>query len=123
MAFHLTRHLTRSDISLDRLADAESQLEAQQSKVSNLEKLKARLQGEVEDLMVEVERVVEVAAPLATSRQTVLNRQQVRALQLVVQRPLLLVLCLLTVRLLPPVQCPNRIRYCSGHWLRSESYP
>ena len=49
-------------MSLDRLADAESQLEAQQSKVSNLEKLKARLQGEVEDLMVEVERSQSIVA-------------------------------------------------------------
>ena len=45
-----------------RLADAESQLEGQQGKVSSLEKQKSRLQGELEDLMIEVERSQAVAA-------------------------------------------------------------
>ena len=39
-----------------RLAEAESQLEGQLSKVSSLEKQKARLNGELEDLTIEVER-------------------------------------------------------------------
>ena len=40
-----------------KLAEAESQLEAALSKVSQLEKVKHRLNGEMEDLMIEVERV------------------------------------------------------------------
>lgn len=40
-----------------KLADAESQLEAAQSKCSSLEKARTRLQGELEDVMIEVERV------------------------------------------------------------------
>lgn len=40
-----------------KLADAEAQLEAALAKVSSLEKVKHRLSGEMEDLMIEVERV------------------------------------------------------------------
>lgn len=40
-----------------KIQELESQLEAAQSKASSLEKVKTRLQGELEDLMVEVERV------------------------------------------------------------------
>lgn len=39
-----------------KLAEAEEQVEAALSKCNALEKAKARLQGEVEDLMVDVER-------------------------------------------------------------------
>ena len=39
-----------------RLQDAEEQTEAVNSKCSSLEKTKQRLQAEVEDLMVEIER-------------------------------------------------------------------
>ena len=39
-----------------KLAEAEEQVEAALSKCNALEKVKARLQGEVEDLMVDVER-------------------------------------------------------------------
>ena len=41
-----------------KIQELESQLEASQSKASSLEKVKVRLQGELEDLMVEVERVI-----------------------------------------------------------------
>ena len=44
-----------------KLADAESQLEAAQSKVSSLEKVKNRLTGELEDVMIEVERASAIA--------------------------------------------------------------
>lgn len=40
-----------------KIQELESQLEAAHSKASSLEKVKVRLQGELEDLMVEVERV------------------------------------------------------------------
>jgi len=40
-----------------KINELEAQLEAAQSKVSGLEKVKNRLQGELEDLTVEVERV------------------------------------------------------------------
>jgi peptidoglycan hydrolase CwlO-like protein len=40
-----------------KITELEAQLEAAQSKVSSLEKLKNRLQGELDDLTVEVERV------------------------------------------------------------------
>ena len=39
-----------------KLSEAEEQVEAALSKCNALEKVKARLQGEVEDLMVDVER-------------------------------------------------------------------
>ena len=39
-----------------KLAEAEEQVEAALNKCNSLEKVKARLQGEVEDLMVDVER-------------------------------------------------------------------
>ncbi len=39
-----------------KLTEAEEQVEAALSKCNALEKVKARLQGEVEDLMVDVER-------------------------------------------------------------------
>ena len=40
-----------------KLQDLEEQLEAAQSRASQLEKTKTRLQGELEDTMVEVDRV------------------------------------------------------------------
>ena len=40
-----------------KLLDLEEQLEAAQSRASQLEKTKTRLQGELEDTMVEVDRV------------------------------------------------------------------
>ena len=40
-----------------KVQEAEAQMEAAQSKCSTLEKAKHRLQGELEDVMVEVERV------------------------------------------------------------------
>ncbi len=40
-----------------KLAEAESALEAAQSKASSLDKAKHRLQGELEDVMIEMERV------------------------------------------------------------------
>lgn len=40
-----------------KIVELESQLEASQSKASSLEKVKSRLQGELDDLTVEVERV------------------------------------------------------------------
>lgn len=39
-----------------KLTEAEEQVEAALNKCNSLEKVKARLQGEVEDLMVDVER-------------------------------------------------------------------
>ena len=48
-----------------KLADAESQLEAAQSKCSSLEKAKNRLQGELEDVMIEMERVGNQGPPLS----------------------------------------------------------
>ncbi len=39
-----------------KLSEAEEQVEAALSKCNALEKVKSRLQGEVEDLMVDVER-------------------------------------------------------------------
>ena len=39
-----------------KLSEAEEQVEAALTKCNSLEKVKARLQGEVEDLMVDVER-------------------------------------------------------------------
>lgn len=41
---------------MQRLQDAEEAVEAVNSKCSSLEKTKQRLQGEVEDLMMDVER-------------------------------------------------------------------
>ena len=40
-----------------KIMELEAQLEAAQSKVSSMEKVKNRLQGELEDLTIEVERV------------------------------------------------------------------
>lgn len=47
-----------------RLQDAEEGVEAANSKCSSLEKTKHRLQGEIEDLMVDVERSNAAAAAL-----------------------------------------------------------
>lgn len=47
-----------------RLQDAEEAVEAVNSKCSSLEKTKQRLQGEVEDLMMDVERSNAAAAAL-----------------------------------------------------------
>ena len=40
-----------------KVHEAESQMESAQAKCTSLEKAKQRLQGELEDVMVEVERV------------------------------------------------------------------
>lgn len=47
-----------------RLQEAEEQIEAVNSKCASLEKTKQRLQGEVEDLMIDVERANALAANL-----------------------------------------------------------
>ena len=47
-----------------RLQDAEEAVEAVNAKCSSLEKTKHRLQGEIEDLMVDVERSNAAAAAL-----------------------------------------------------------
>ena len=47
-----------------RLQDAEESIEAVNSKCASLEKTKQRLQGEVEDLMIDVERANGLAANL-----------------------------------------------------------
>lgn len=47
-----------------RLQEAEETIEATNSKCASLEKTKQRLQGEVEDLMVDVERANGLAANL-----------------------------------------------------------
>ena len=47
-----------------RLQDAEETIEATNSKCASLEKTKQRLQGEVEDLMIDVERANAMAANL-----------------------------------------------------------
>lgn len=47
-----------------RLQDAEESVEAANAKCSSLEKTKHRLQGEIEDLMVDVERSNTTAAAL-----------------------------------------------------------
>lgn len=47
-----------------RLQDAEEAVEAVNSKCSSLEKTKQRLQGEVEDLMMDIERSNAAAAAL-----------------------------------------------------------
>ncbi len=47
-----------------RLQDAEESIEAVNSKCASLEKTKQRLQGEVEDLMIDVERANALAANL-----------------------------------------------------------
>lgn len=46
------------------MQDAEEQVEAVNSKCASLEKTKQRLQSEVEDLMVDVERANSAAASL-----------------------------------------------------------
>ena len=43
-----------------RLQEAEQQLEAAHTKINSLEKVKGRLNGEIEDLMIEVERFVKL---------------------------------------------------------------
>ena len=40
-----------------KVQEAESQMESAQAKCASLEKAKHRLQGELEDVMIEVERV------------------------------------------------------------------
>lgn len=47
-----------------RLQDAEESIEAVNAKCASLEKTKQRLQGEVEDLMIDVERANALAATL-----------------------------------------------------------
>ena len=47
-----------------RLQEAEESIEAVNSKCASLEKTKQRLQGEVEDLMIDVERANSLAANL-----------------------------------------------------------
>lgn len=47
-----------------RLQEAEESIEAVNSKCASLEKTKQRLQGEVEDLMIDVERANALAANL-----------------------------------------------------------
>lgn len=47
-----------------RLQDAEESIEAVNAKCASLEKTKQRLQGEVEDLMIDVERANALAANL-----------------------------------------------------------
>jgi len=47
-----------------RLQDAEEQVEAMQAKASSLEKTKNRLQGEIEDLTIDLERSNSAAAAL-----------------------------------------------------------
>ena len=47
-----------------RLQEAEETIEATNSKCASLEKTKQRLQGEVEDLMIDVERANGLAANL-----------------------------------------------------------
>ena len=47
-----------------RLQEAEEQIEAENSKCASLEKTKQRLQSEVEDLMIDVERANGLAANL-----------------------------------------------------------
>ena len=47
-----------------RLQDAEEGIEAVNAKCASLEKTKQRLQGEVEDLMIDVERANALAANL-----------------------------------------------------------
>jgi len=47
-----------------RLQDAEESIEAVNAKCASLEKTKQRLQGEVEDMMIDVERANALAANL-----------------------------------------------------------
>ena len=47
-----------------RLQEAEESIEAVNAKCASLEKTKQRLQGEVEDLMIDVERANALAASL-----------------------------------------------------------
>ena len=56
--FHYRKKLAQ------RLQDAEESIEAVNSKCASLEKTKQRLQGEVEDLMIDVERANSLAANL-----------------------------------------------------------
>ena len=56
-----------------KVMELEAQLEAAQSKAANMEKVKSRLQGELEDLTIEVERVRDVAVPSTLSMNIYLN--------------------------------------------------
>ena len=56
-----------------KVMELEAQLEAAQSKAANMEKVKSRLQGELEDLTIEVERVRDVAGPSPLSMNIYLN--------------------------------------------------
>jgi len=49
-----------------KIMELEAQLEAAQSKASSMEKVKNRLQGELEDLTIEVERVRELLCSYIT---------------------------------------------------------
>ena len=60
--FHSTT-INRKKLA-QRLQEAEEQIEAVNSKCASLEKTKQRLQGEVEDLMIDVERANGLAANL-----------------------------------------------------------
>ena len=63
MTDHIWQILNRKKLA-QRLQEAEEQIEAVNSKCASLEKTKQRLQGEVEDLMVDVERANGLAANL-----------------------------------------------------------
>ena len=56
--------LTNRKKLAQRLQEAEENIEAVNSKCASLEKTKQRLQGEVEDLMIDVERANGLAANL-----------------------------------------------------------
>ncbi len=67
-SFHSIKHkqtllLNRKKLA-QRLQEAEESIEAVNSKCASLEKTKQRLQGEVEDLMIDVERANSLAANL-----------------------------------------------------------
>lgn len=57
-------HLLNRKKLAQRLQEAEEQIEAVNSKCASLEKTKQRLQSEMEDLMVDVEKSNSVAAGL-----------------------------------------------------------
>ena len=61
MTYHMLSDRKRLAL---RLQDAEEAVEAINSKCSSLEKTKQRLQGEVEDLMLDIERSNAAAAAL-----------------------------------------------------------
>lgn len=66
ISFTLSNHplLSNRKKLAQRLQDAEETIEATNSKCASLEKTKQRLQGEVEDLMIDVERANALAANL-----------------------------------------------------------